>query len=175
MSLGLALLISPFLIQAAMTFFDEFYFHHKRGLPLWERLGHPLDTITVLACYLFVVTREPTATNIKIYIALVVFSCIFITKDEFVHTTECKATEQWLHSMLFVTHPLILVILSLYWFKAQGLFLVTESEFLLFQKFIKGQVILVSIFLTYQILYWNISWEKLFSKSQKSTTNTTTT
>jgi len=25
---------------------DEFYFHRRRGLPRWERLAHPLDTMT---------------------------------------------------------------------------------------------------------------------------------
>ena len=45
--------ILPFFLQGLAIFFDEFYFHHRRGLGKWEKVGHPLDTLTVLMAYLF--------------------------------------------------------------------------------------------------------------------------
>jgi hypothetical protein len=174
MSLGLILLISPFLLQAGATFFDEFYFHHKRGLPLWERLGHPLDTLTVLACFSFVLFNDPTKVNILIYVGLALFSCLFITKDEFIHHEESTAAEQWLHSVLFVLHPVTLLSLSLYWFESITSNILLEGGHQLFQSFIKGQSIITVIFLTYQILYWSIPWKKFLQGKHQSTTTTTT-
>ncbi|MFT6067990.1 MAG: hypothetical protein ACJAT2_002519 [Bacteriovoracaceae bacterium] len=174
MSLGLLLLIFPFILQAGATFFDEFYFHHKRGLPLWERLGHPLDTLTVLACFSFVLFFEPTKSNILIYIGLALFSCLFITKDEFIHHEKSLASEQWLHSVLFVIHPITLFVLSLYWFESVTTNLLFSGEHQLFQSIIKGQFIITIIFLIYQILYWSIPWKKLFQAKHQSTTTTTT-
>ena len=46
------LLLAPMIIQGLFMFVDEFYYHHKRGLPRWERMGHPADTISVLICFL---------------------------------------------------------------------------------------------------------------------------
>ena len=186
MSLKLALLLSPFLIQAGLMFFDEFYFHHKRGLPLWERIGHPLDTLTVIACFGFLLANTYTSSNLTIYIGLVIFSSIFITKDEFIHHENSVAKEQWLHSVLFVVHPIIFTISILYWFDPSipgGP--LTESilninEFAIFKKFIQGQIVLTIIFLSYQILYWSIPWKKLvvlinLKKESPSTMTTTTT
>jgi hypothetical protein len=171
----LVLLVAPFILQAGATFFDEFYFHHKRGLDLWERVGHPLDTLTVLACYGFILTNEYSVTNLSIFLGLVLFSCLFITKDEFVHHEQSGAHEQWLHSVLFVLHPIALLALGLYWFKADTTELLSIRELELFRTFIKGQFAIIIVFLTYQILYWSIPWKKLFQKKHQSTTTTTTT
>ncbi len=46
------LLLIPFLVQTFLITFDEWYFHLKRGLPKWERIGHPLDTLTAIFCLL---------------------------------------------------------------------------------------------------------------------------
>jgi hypothetical protein len=48
------ILILPFVAQGLAIAVDEFYFHRKRGLPRWERVGHPVDTFSVLLCFLFV-------------------------------------------------------------------------------------------------------------------------
>ena len=44
----ISILALPLGLQALAMVFDEFYFHRKRGLPKWERLGHPIDTFFVL-------------------------------------------------------------------------------------------------------------------------------
>jgi hypothetical protein len=42
-------LFIPFALQMCCMAVDEVHFHRQRGLPRWERLGHPLDTLTVCA------------------------------------------------------------------------------------------------------------------------------
>ena len=134
----------PFAIQGIVTLVDEFYFHRKRGLPLWEIFGHPLDTLTVLICFLFIILADPNETNVKIYIALCFFSCLFITKDEFIHSVKCKPFENWLHSILFILHPIVFLSAGFFW-KNQ-----------VYSIFLKAQLSIVFIFMLYQVLYWRI-------------------
>ncbi len=47
------MLYLPFVLQGLVMVVDEFIIHEKRGLPSWERYGHPLDSFTVLAAFLF--------------------------------------------------------------------------------------------------------------------------
>lgn len=171
MSLVLPGLILPFVLQIVASFFDEFYFHHKRGLGLWEKLGHPLDTITVLVCYIFVITSTASPTNIGIYICLAVFSCLFITKDEFVHHEKSGAEEQWLHSVLFILHPITLIIIPLYWIDPNQFGFISLSEHNTLQTFIEIQLVMICLYLSYQVFYWNISWRQLFQKQKVEVDN----
>ncbi len=147
----MVLLYFPFALQGLAMLFDEFYFHHRRGLGLWERIGHPLDTSTVLACYLFIFTQAYSVENLKIYIALTAFSCLFITKDEWVHKDVSSAQENWLHAILFVLHPICFLAAGYVW-KDQ-----------LDANFLKIQSLVIFLFMIYQILYWSISWKKVRS------------
>lgn len=128
--------------------FDEFYFHRKRGLETWERVGHPIDTLSVLACFVFLSLQTPSTQNINIYIALCVFSCLLITKDEFVHTEKCEAKENWLHSILFLLHPITFISAGFLWVLN------------LSPMFLTIQPIVILIFLIYQIVYWSFFWKK---------------
>src|SRR5262245_55944652 len=110
------LITIPFIIQLVVIGVDEVYFHLKRGLPRWERIGHPLDTLSVLFCFLFVLYIPFSSFALKSYIALAVFSCLFVTKDEFVHKHHCPASENWLHALLFLNHPVVLSALGLIWY-----------------------------------------------------------
>jgi hypothetical protein len=123
-------------------FVDEFYFHEKRGLKLWEKVGHPLDTLTVLISYTYLIWG---GNDLTIYVALSAFSCLFITKDEFVHAQVSPAAEHWLHALLFVLHPICF--LAAYFLKIQG-----QIEFL------KIQTLVVFIFMLYQALRWSYPW-----------------
>jgi hypothetical protein len=123
-------------------FVDEFYFHEKRGLKLWEKVGHPLDTLTVLISYTYLIWG---GNDLTIYVSLSAFSCLFITKDEFVHAQVSPAAEHWLHSLLFVLHPICF--LAAYFLKIQG-----QIEFL------KIQTLVVFIFMLYQALRWSYPW-----------------
>src|SRR5258708_33252451 len=95
--------------------FDELHFHRKRGLGAWERIGHPLDTLTVLACSAWAFLVRPTPGHVAVYAGLAVVSCLFITKDEGVHARRCTPGEHWVHALLFIVHPLSLGSLALLW------------------------------------------------------------
>jgi hypothetical protein len=136
-------LFFPFVLQGMAMFFDEFYFHQKRGLPLWERIGHPLDTLSVLACYGFIFYFPYSESNLNIFIGLAAFSCLLITKDEFVHTTICTAKENWLHAVLFVLHPITFLCAGVVWKQNLN------------QSFLALQPLVIVLFLIYQIYYWS--------------------
>lgn len=154
----------PFFAQALVILLDEGIFHIKRGLPRWERIGHPLDTFTVLICLGFVLSVPYSMFHLKIYIGLALFSSLFVTKDEFVHKHFCPWSEQWLHALLFTLHPITLAIAGLIWPVIQ------EAETapwlsnwldhpLALALFLKGQVCMMTLFFLYQIIYWNFIWK----------------
>lgn len=132
----------PFFLQGILMFVDEFYFHEKRGLPLWEKVGHPLDTLSVFSCYSYLLWGQG---ELSIYIILAGASCLFITKDEFVHKQNCPAIEQWLHSLLFILHPLCFLCAYLLW---------KDSEIF----FLQIQTLIILIFMFYQALRWSLPW-----------------
>lgn len=141
------LLYLPFIIQGILMGYDE-HLHIKRGLGAWERLGHPLDTITVFAPLSLAATRDYSDDLLSIFIILSVFSCLFITKDEFIHTSECNETESWIHSMLFILHPMIFVSTAILW-KYHP-----TNEFPIYQT------MAVAVFLVYQIMRWSLRWKE---------------
>jgi hypothetical protein len=128
-------------IQGIVIFIDEFYFHHKRGLPLWERLGHPIDSFSVLACLAFLMTMPHTPNNELIYSFLAAVSCVVVTKDEFIHWKICTGLEMWLHALLFVLHPIVLFSAIKDW----------ETNPLMIQITFG----MIFSFFIYQIIYWN--------------------
>lgn len=137
-----SLLFSSFLVQGFAMFFDEFYFHRKRGLPLWEKIGHPLDTLSVLICYLYLLFYEYSETHFVVYVGLCAFSCLLITKDEFIHTGRCEPRENWLHALLFVVHPVAFVAAAFLWWQSFN------------ENFFKFQAVIIFIFMVYQVTYW---------------------
>lgn len=152
-------LMIPFTLQAIVMTVDEFYYHHKRGLPLWERIGHPLDTLSVLACFGWLVSYPYSSFNLSVYIGLSIFSCFFITKDEWVHADLCVPGEQWAHSILFVLHPLVLGAAGFTWYCASvdpSVISITESiDSAQAHNFLKLQLSTVTSVLLYQSVYWN--------------------
>lgn len=163
-------LLIPFVIQLIVIGIDEFYFHVRRGLPKWERLGHPLDTLTVLVCFSFLLFFPYSVTHLKIYCGLAIFSCIFVTKDEFVHKEHCPASEQWLHALLFLNHPVVLTAAGLLWPILHGTALFAWMSPLLpyreqLRDFLGVQTACTALFFLYQVVYWNF-WP-LFLKQRK--------
>ena len=157
----------PLAVQALLMAFDEFYFHHKRGLGKWEQIGHPLDTLTVIACLGWTLIAEPEPKAILVYLVLAAASCIFITKDEFVHARTCSGGEQWLHAVLFVGHPLCLASIGLAWpalhLGSMGLpsYLAdTSHDRLPLASVLLGQFAVTVGFCFYQALYWNLLWPR---------------
>lgn len=155
----------PFIIQFLVIGFDEGYFHIRRGLPKWERIGHPIDTFSVLACILFVLLVPFSPLALKWFIGCAVASCLLVTKDEFVHKHHCPASENWLHSLLFINHPIVLTALGLIWYAGSE----NGSSYWLtswldhpeqLHLFLVMQAVSVLIFMLYQIVYWNFIFEE---------------
>lgn len=139
----------PFAVQALVIAWDEFFFHLRRGLPKWERIGHPLDTITIILCFAFVIIFPYSKLFLWIYMALAALSCLFVTKDEFVHKEHCPAEEQWLHALLFLNHPLVLICVGWMWMQGQA-----------YIPFLTLQTVVISFFCLYQLIYWNLIWKE---------------
>lgn len=155
-------LLAPLIAQAAVMGIDELYFHRERGLGLWERVGHPLDTLTVLACIGWIAVAAPSPAHVELYVGLAAFSCVFVTKDEFVHARRCRAGEHWVHAMLFLVHPLSFASLALLWPSvhppvAGGLQLPAIPYA---ARIVTGQFVVTASFCVYQTIYWNFPWKR---------------
>jgi hypothetical protein len=161
-----ALALLPLTIQAVAMGFDELHFHRKRGLERWERLGHPLDTLTMLASVAWILQMPPTPHHVAVYVALASFSCLFITKDEFVHTRACEATEHWVHALLFVIHPVTLLTLALLWpslypHSPDSIPLLWNMANAAFARAVLwGELAATAGFCLYQATYWNHPWTR---------------
>ena len=154
----------PFGLQFIVMLFDEGYFHIRRGLPKWERIGHPIDTLSVLLCIGFVLFIPFSKMNLIFYIVLCSISCILVTKDEFVHKHHCPAAENWLHALLFTLHPITLACAGFMWPVVQGLEVTPWIAGWLDNKkglhfFLQMQCIATGLFLFYQIIFWNFIWK----------------
>jgi len=156
-------LLLPFAVHAGATLVDEFVFHYRRGLPRWERIGHPLDALTALFCLAWVFFAPINGTTVTVYVAAAVFSCLFVTKDEWVHTRQCSAGEHWLHGILFLCHSLVLVAAGLIWPALHGeAFLwgaASEAERQILQAGFIGFMSLGFVFFLYETVYWNWFWK----------------
>ena len=130
-------------LQILIIMIDEFYFHRKRSLPLWERLGHPIDTSTVILCVGMTIFFPLTSSSSQIYLVLAVISCVMVTKDEFVHHAHCCQKEQWLHALLFIIHPVSLWVYYQFWLHD----MVDSLRFIF---------VSLCLFSLYQYFYWNI-------------------
>lgn len=135
------------ILQGLLIMIDEFFFHHRRHLPTWELWGHPLDTVFTLVPLLSLLFSPP----FWLYSGLAAFSCVFITKDEWVHRELCSAVEMWLHALLFVVHPIVFV--SAWASYGEGL----PPHFLLC-------LLPMALFLFYQ-LYLGWTYDQLASRS----------
>lgn len=139
----------PFALQGLLMGVDEFYCHRHRKLRRWERLGHPLDTLSFLLCLLFLLFIVPSQMALYVYGALSVFSCLLITKDEWQHQELCSGFENWLHAVLFILHPVILIWAGYLWWSGSSHFFFTVG----------AAAGLSAGFLFYQTLFWNV-WRR---------------
>jgi 2-polyprenyl-6-hydroxyphenyl methylase/3-demethylubiquinone-9 3-methyltransferase len=146
----------PFGLQGLAMGFDEFGFHHRRAVPLWEWLGHALDTAVFLACLAVPVLLPPAPSNLRLFGWMAAGSCLLITKDEFIHQRLCSGGEHWVHAVLFLLHPMVLVATACLWIVRSVAWagLPAPSQ-VLASRMLLGQAVLVAGFLVFQILYWS--------------------
>ena len=133
----------PIVLQGVIMVVDEGWFHRERGLSRWERIGRPLDTLTIALCLSWLVATAPErSTALPIYVGLAVFSTLFVTKDAAVQAQPCSPGERWLHALLFALHPIVLAAFAyLWWIGMAGLLV--------------GQLGITIAFLAYQVIYWS--------------------
>lgn len=137
----------PIALQGVVMVFDELIFHRQRSLPKWERWGHPLDTLTLIGLILFIRWAPFTEGPKLFFIGWSIFSCLFVTKDEWVHKDKCNAGEHWVHALLFSLHPLTCLSLWKMWAK-----LADGEHYAIWVGVCLGVV----AFLSYQVGYWNV-------------------
>jgi hypothetical protein len=140
-------LVVPFALQVLAMSVDELWFHRRRGLPRWERIGHPIDTLSVIACITWSLAAPFQRRTVIVYVGLAIFSCVLITKDERVHAARCSPKEHWLHAVLFVLHPIVLACVALSW--------ATGARFVLV-----AQLVVTALAALHQTLYWNVAWAR---------------
>ena len=153
---GSILWFVPFALQGLAMGVDEFGFHRKRIVPHWEWRGHALDTSVFLACLICPLLLPPTPSNVRLYGLLAVVSCILITKDEFVHQRLCSGGEHWVHAVLFILHPVVLIATAFLWIStgADPLVGIPAPPLAWARGMLLLQGLLVSGFLVFQIVYW---------------------
>lgn len=138
---------------------DELHFHRARGLPRWERIGHPIDTLSVLACWCLALSLDPGLGQLRLYVAVACVSCLLVTKDELVHAEHCQPLEHWLHALLFILHPIVLGIGAWLWFRHERTLLWLCAS-------------TTAAVAAHQTLYWNTPWRA--RNRGRSTTPSTT-
>jgi 2-polyprenyl-6-hydroxyphenyl methylase/3-demethylubiquinone-9 3-methyltransferase len=139
----IAALIAPVALQGAAMLVDEAVCHRRRGLPRWERIGHPLDTLTLVACLAWLLCIPPGRGALAVYVVLAIASTLFVTKDEPVHARLCGGGEQWLHAVLFALHPVVLAAAGLAWWAGGH------------RTLLAIQLVATAGFGVYQTVYWN--------------------
>lgn len=139
----LALAVLPVALQAVAIAVDEGWFHRRRGLPRWERIGHPLDTLTIAICLGWLAMASPSMRSLWIYCGLAIFSTLFVTKDEPVHARLCGGGEQWLHAVLYALHPIVLYAFAWLWWHDHHMMIIG----------ILGATVGYALF---QTVYWNV-------------------
>jgi len=145
-----ALFGSALVLQTLALGIDEFYFHWQRNLPAWERWGHPIDTFFFLLALAVLSFASPEGPWIFTYLFLSALSCLVITKDEWVHREKASPSENWLHAILFILHPVVL-------FSAYFLWLESRINF----KWIFSGIF---VFWLYQLIFWNIYADRILKK-----------
>jgi 2-polyprenyl-6-hydroxyphenyl methylase/3-demethylubiquinone-9 3-methyltransferase len=138
------LVLVPIVLQGIAMAVDEGVFHRRRGLPRWERIGHPLDTATIALCLVWLLV----AHSLTVYVVLAIGSTLFVTKDEAVHASLCTAGEHWLHSILFALNP---IVLAAFWFASPSVLAL--------------QLAIVLAFMAYQIIYWSVRREHVIDNA----------
>ena len=153
------LLLLPFALLGVVTSVDELYYHRKRGLPRWERLGHPLDLLAFVFCWAWMATHDFNDTNLCVYVGLTSFACILSTKDEWVHAELCPPGEQWMHSMMFMFNPVVFFCGGFIWACAPSTLAVPATHWEETAQFLHPLIYLNTIgyviLLIYNFTYWH--------------------
>ena len=112
---GTWLWLLPLALQSVAMGVDELGCHRHRAVPRLEWQGHVLDTSAFLLCLVWPLLFAPTAPHLVAYAGLGGFSCLLVTKDEWTHHVGCAGSEHWVHALLFLLHPVVLIATACLW------------------------------------------------------------
>ncbi|MCB0405820.1 MAG: hypothetical protein KDD51_13640, partial [Bdellovibrionales bacterium] len=86
----------------------------------FESYGHIADSLVFGSVLCICAFAPATLFWLYLYVGGSVFSAVLITKDEWVHTVSCPATENWLHALLFLNHPVLLFLTGGLWWLGEA-------------------------------------------------------
>jgi hypothetical protein len=117
---------------------------------------------------------QPSAFSLSVFAGLSVFSCLFVTKDELVHSKHCHPAVHWLHALLFSLQPFALLSAGSLWpaCHQQTLSFIRDTGFE--RKFLLADALLTLAFGLYQLVYWNFLWPSATSQEQARLTTPST-
>lgn len=129
-------------VQGTLSLLDEALFHRWRVLGRTESWSHVFDTGFFALTISMPAFLTPTKTRLALFVLGALISSVGITKDNWIHERECSPGEQWIHSLLFVLHPLVLATLAWLWLEQKN----PELRGACFLGALAG--------VTYQFTYW---------------------
>src|SRR5688500_10107994 len=103
---------------------NELYFHRKRVLEKWEKTRKALVTFSLTLC-LAITLFVPYEEEWKwLFFAAAGFSILVTIKDEFRKQKTDRGREEGTHAVLFMLHPLVLILMVVLWpfLEGMGLF-----------------------------------------------------
>ncbi len=145
----------PFGAQGFLIALDEFVCHRRRGLSLWEQTSHLIDTLSFLVALSVIFWADPTPFSISLFFVFSILTCLSVTKDEWIHAEYSTGFECWLHSLLFILHPLALISAYSIW---------TNSPESL--EWLKMPYLVISGFGFYQLARLLYEWSQRRKRSQ---------
>jgi len=110
----------PVGLQALAMAVDEWGWHRTRAVERREWQGHVLDTAVFLGCLSCPLLFPPAASALWLYLGLAGLSCLLVTKDEWRLHRPVSGGEAWLHAVLFLLHPLVLLATAGLWLVKAG-------------------------------------------------------
>jgi hypothetical protein len=161
---------APWWLLSLGMLVDELRYHRARGLPVWERVGHPVDTAVMLSCLALTFVSAPTRRALLAFAALSFLSMALITKDEGVHLRACTPGEARLHAALFMLHPLALLSTLAAWAAPEAL-AAAGADAARLRLALAAQLGVGAAFWLYQVLYWNFLCEAAPASTTTSTTS----
>lgn len=107
-------------IQLSLMTVDEFVFHKRRGLSVFESYGHVADSALFGLALCVPGYMQYSSSALYAFIALGILSSLLITKDEWEHSGSCEPAENWVHALLFINHPVLLFCIGLLWWRGEA-------------------------------------------------------
>ncbi|MCB0392744.1 MAG: hypothetical protein KDD58_15750 [Bdellovibrionales bacterium] len=128
---------------------DEYYFHRKRVLCRKEVLGMFLDGALYLPPLIIASFTSHSPFWKTTFITFSILSCISISKNEWFYNSDLTRPERWVHSLLYILHPILLYSFYQSW---------VDNYFVQNLNFWMVQIIYLGFgvkTLTHQLIYWN--------------------